>query len=66
MLDDMSPRACDNKEQICRCDLCTRRVRTIFIERSDASAADAGARKEGTDRATVRLPYWSERLVPRR
>jgi len=32
MLGHMRPYACDNQEQICRCDLCTRRVRTVLAD----------------------------------
>jgi hypothetical protein len=67
MLDEMNPHACNNQEQICRCDLCTHRVRTVAIESSDASPSDAGARGAGMDWAAVRLPSrLPERLVPRK
>ena len=67
MLGHMSPYVCDKQEQICGCDLCTRRVRTVLIESPDASPSDAGPREAGIDWATVSLPNWRpERLVPRK
>ena len=66
MLDEMNPHACNNQEQICRCDLCTHRVRTVVIESPDASRSDAGARAIGIGWASVGLPNRRpERLVPR-
>jgi len=67
MLGHMRPYACDNQEQICRCDLCTRRVRTVLTESPDPSRPDAGAREAGVDWVTVGLPNRQpERLVPRK
>jgi len=66
MLDEMSPPARDNQEPVCRCDLCTHRVRTVVIESPEPSLPDAGARAAGMGWASVRLPNRRpERLVPR-
>jgi hypothetical protein len=63
----MSPYACDKQEQTCRCDLCTRRVRTVLTESPDASPLDADARGAEIDWATVKLLNWRPgRLVPRK
>jgi hypothetical protein len=67
MLGHMRPYACDNQEQICRCDLCTRRVRTVLAESPDASPPDDDASGADIDWVTVKLPSRRpERLVPRK
>jgi hypothetical protein len=67
MLGHMRPYTCDNQEQICRCDLCTRRVRTVITESPYASPPDDGALEAGMDWVMVGLPNRQpERLVPRK
>jgi hypothetical protein len=66
MMDSMIPDACDHKERICGCDLCTRRIPTAVTEFPGASPLDAGAREADTAWAAAELPSRRfERLVPR-